>query len=124
VTDEQTARTSPTVLIVDDEPDVIFLLRVNFEAAGFLVVEASHGAEALAHLKQSPADLVVTDLMMPIMDGRQLITRLRADPATAHIPIMVLSANPDGAPPVDATVRKPCPMAEIIRTAYALLKVA
>ena len=70
-----------------------FLVRVTLEGAGYDVVEANHGVAALELLKQSSLDLVVTDLMMPIMGGRELIDRLRSDPATASIPILVLSAN-------------------------------
>ena len=70
-----------------------FLVRVTLEGAGYDVVEANHGVAALELAKQSPLDLVVTDLMMPIMGGRELIDRLRSDPATASIPILVLSAN-------------------------------
>ena len=70
-----------------------FLVRVTLESAGYDVVEASQGAAALERAKESPPDLVVTDLMMPIMGGRELIDRLRSNPETASIPIIVLSAN-------------------------------
>ena len=70
-----------------------FLIRVTLEGAGYDVVEAHHGAVALARAKESPPDLVVTDQMMPIMGGRELIDRLRSDPETTSIPILILSAN-------------------------------
>lgn len=70
-----------------------FLVRVTLEGAGYEVVEANHGAAALQRAKESPPDLVVTDLMMPVMGGRELIDRLRFDPETTSIPILVLSAN-------------------------------
>jgi len=70
-----------------------FLVRVTLEGAGYEVVEANHGAAALERVQESQPDLVVTDLMMPIMGGRELIDRLRSDPQTASIPVLVLSAN-------------------------------
>jgi CheY-like chemotaxis protein len=70
-----------------------FLIRVTLEGAGHDVVEANHGAVALERAKESPPDLVVTDLMMPVMGGRELIDRLRSDPKTTSIPILILSAN-------------------------------
>ena len=70
-----------------------FLIRVTLEGAGYDVVEAHHGAVALERAKDSQPDLVVTDLMMPVMGGRELIDRLRWDPQTTSIPILVLSAN-------------------------------
>jgi len=82
-----------TILVVDDEPNMRFLVRVTLESAGHEVVEAYHGGVALERAKASRPDLVVTDLMMPIMGGRELIDRLRSDPETASIPILVLSAN-------------------------------
>ncbi len=81
------------ILVVDDEPNMRFLVRVTLEGAGYEVVEANDGSAALARAKESTPDLVVTDLMMPVMGGRELIDRLRADPTTASIPILVLSAN-------------------------------
>jgi len=82
-----------TILVVDDEPNIRFLLRVTLEGAGYEVVEAQHGVVALERAQESRPDLVVTDLMMPLMGGRELIERLRSDPETASIPILVLSAN-------------------------------
>jgi len=70
-----------------------FLIRVTLEGAGYDVVEAHHGGVALERAKESPPDIVVTDLMMPVMGGRELIDRLRSDPETTSIPILILSAN-------------------------------
>ena len=81
------------ILVVDDEPNVRFLVRMILEGAGYAVVEASHGGDALECAKESRPGLVVTDLMMPVMGGRELIERLRADPDTAAIPIVVLSTS-------------------------------
>jgi CheY-like chemotaxis protein len=96
-----------TVLIVDDEPDVLFLLRLTLETAGYDVVEAAHGEEALRTIRSSKPEVVVTDLMMPVMDGRELIRHVRAEPDTADLPIMLLSANPDHSSGADRVMRKP-----------------
>jgi two-component system chemotaxis response regulator CheY len=81
------------VLVVDDESNMRFLIRMILESVGYEVVEAAHGSAALERVKESRVDLVVTDLMMPVMSGRELVERLRADPETASIPIVVVSAN-------------------------------
>lgn len=97
-----------TILIVDDESSIRFLVRITLEHAGFDVVEAHHGVAALERAKESQPALVVTDLMMPVMGGRQLIERLREDPETASIPIVVLSANSNlKADEADVAIGKP-----------------
>src|ERR1700685_1336098 len=63
------------ILVVDDEPDLRFLLRRIFEKAGHEVTDAGHGAEALECVRGSPPELVVTDMMMPVMGGRDLERR-------------------------------------------------
>src|ERR1700738_665558 len=81
------------ILIVDDEPDIRFLMRLIFEAAGYQVTEARHGVAGLKSIKARQPDLVTTDVMMPMMDGLEFIERLRGDPETAAIPILVVSGN-------------------------------
>jgi CheY-like chemotaxis protein len=96
------------ILIVDDESNIRFLVRITLENAGYEVIEAHHGAAALERTRESPPALIVTDLMMPVMGGRELIRRLRADPATASIPILVLSGNAAlDAGEADAALPKP-----------------
>jgi CheY-like chemotaxis protein len=110
-----------TILIVDDESNMRFLLRLTLEGAGYEVVEAPHGAAALERTKESRPDLVVTDLMMPVMTGRELIERLRADPQTEEIPIVVLSANPRTTiDDVDAMLGKPFDPDKLLETARYL----
>ena len=109
------------ILIVDDEPDLRFLLRRIFERAGHEVTEASHGKAALESIDGSPPDLVVTDVMMPVMGGVELIERLRSDPATAHIPILAATGDPDLARAADATLRKPYQRDVLITAANELL---
>jgi CheY-like chemotaxis protein len=104
-----------TILIVDDEPDVLFLLRVTLETAGYRVREAAHGVEALAAIAESKPHLLVTDLMMPVMDGRELIRRVRSAPDTADLPIMVLSANPRTIHGADRVMHKPFQPMDLMR---------
>jgi CheY-like chemotaxis protein len=109
------------ILVVDDEPDLRFILRRVFEAAGYEVVDAGTGADALLCLAGMPSDLVVTDMMMPVMGGRELIARLRGDPATAHIPILAVSGNGDQADAADAVLPKPYQPVQVLAAAEALL---
>jgi len=76
------------ILVVDDEPDERFLVGRALRRAGHEVAVASDGANALKAVQERPPDLVLTDIMMPVMDGVELIRRLRAEPATAAIPIL------------------------------------
>lgn len=81
------------ILIVDDEPSILGLLYDILTDEGFVVERAQNGKEALARALETPPDLVVTDLMMPIMDGRTLAQHLHHDETTAAIPILLLSAT-------------------------------
>jgi len=108
------------ILTVDDEPDVLFLLRVIFERAGHLVIEAPHGQAALEALRGQRPDVIVTDLMMPVMDGREFLQTLKADPKTASIPVLMLTANPNGAHGADVVMRKPFSNSEIVQRVESL----
>jgi len=110
------------ILVVDDEPDQRFLLRRIFERAGHEVTEAGDGAAALRMARESVADLVVTDMMMPIMDGAELIRCLRGGPATAHIPILAATGDAHLAGGADAVVAKPYDWHHLLTVADALLK--
>ncbi len=108
--------------MVDDEPDLRFVLRRFFTRAGHEVTEAGDGAAALAQVHQSPPDLVVTDMMMPVMGGVELIRRLRADPVTAAIPILAVSGDSQLAVDADAALPKPYQRTEILTAAEGLLR--
>lgn len=109
------------ILVVDDEPDFRFILRRIFERAGHQVVEADHGADALKSAHRSPPNLVVTDIMMPVMDGVELIRRLHDDPATAGIPILAVSGDCQLAVAADAVVPKPFHPDDVVAAASGLL---
>jgi CheY-like chemotaxis protein len=110
------------ILVVDDEPDQRFLLRRMFERAGHEVSDATDGAAALRAVRESAPDLVVTDMMMPVMDGMELIRCLRGDPATAHIPILAASGDTHLADAADAIVPKPYELRHLLAVAEALMK--
>ena len=109
------------ILVVDDEPAQRFFLRRIFERAGHAVTDAGDGAAALRAVRASPPDLVVTDMMMPVMGGSELIKRLRCEPATAAIPILAVSGDPHLAVGADAVISKPYRSDYLIEVADELL---
>jgi len=81
------------VLVVDDDPVIQNLLRVNFEMEGYDVIVANDGVEGLERARNDAPDILVLDVMMPRMDGLTVARHLKADPETAGIPILLLSAK-------------------------------
>ena len=81
------------VLVVDDEADVLLLCRVNLEFEGYDVVEASDGEEAMRKVAEERPDVVLLDVMMPKMDGWQVLAALKGDPVTSDIPVVMLTAK-------------------------------
>ena len=110
------------ILVVDDEPDQRFLLRRIFERTGHEVTDAQDGAAALQAVRESAPDLVVTDMMMPVMGGAEFIRCLRAEPATARIPVLAVSGDSHLAGAADAVVPKPYDFDHLLAVADALLK--
>ena len=92
---------TPEVLVVEDEPDIRGLIVHHLTQDGFRCRTAGDGAEALAQLRAGPPDLIVLDLMLPGMNGLEVTRRLRAEPAWARLPIIMLTAKADE---VDRTV--------------------
>ena len=86
---------SSRVLIVEDEPDIRELVVHHLKREGYLVSAASSGEEALRQVQAAPPDLVLLDLMLPAMDGLEVCRRLRQDPATVSLPIVMLTAKGD-----------------------------
>src|SRR5262249_49816030 len=84
------------ILVVDDDPDILEALTEILADEGFEVLAARHGEEALAHFATRPPDLVLLDLMMPVMDGWEFASRMRKNPDWASVPILVLSADRNG----------------------------
>jgi CheY-like chemotaxis protein len=98
------------ILIVEDDRDLRFVIRMILEHAGYEVAEARNGIAALESIGAEPPDLVIADLTMPVMSGVELVDQLRANPATASIPVVLLSGGQvDSATSqrVEAVVTKP-----------------
>jgi CheY-like chemotaxis protein len=81
------------VLVVDDEPDVLLLCRLNLQQGGHEVLEASEGGRAMELARERHPDVIVLDLMLPGIDGYDVLEALQADEATSDIPILVLTAK-------------------------------
>jgi len=81
------------ILIVDDEPDLLELVRFNLTAAGYRVDLAGSGSAALAALRRSPPDLLLLDLMLPDIDGTEVCRRVRATPELSELPVIMLTAK-------------------------------
>lgn len=83
----------PRILIVDDEPDLLAVLRFGLDVEGFEVLEASDGEQGLAMAREHTPDLMVLDLMLPRMDGYKVCRALKFDERYRRIPIFILSAR-------------------------------
>ncbi len=81
------------ILLAEDEPDVQLIARLSLKKAGFTVVTAGNGLEALERVAAERPDVILLDWMMPDMDGYETCRRLKADPATAGIPVIFLTAR-------------------------------
>ena len=87
----------PKVLVVDDDPVIVQLLRVNFEIEGFEVVSAGDGREGLERARVDRPDVILSDIMMPRVDGLELLTHLKHHPQTQALPVILLSAKAQNA---------------------------
>ena len=82
-----------TVLVADDDEDILQLVSFRLERAGYTVVTAADGQQALAAAREHHPDLAVLDVMMPGLNGYEVTRQLRADAATAQIPVILLTAR-------------------------------
>lgn len=86
-----------TVLVVDDEFGTVEVLLAALEDAGYRVLTAANGRRALERLEENKPDLVVSDFMMPLMDGAALVLAMRSNPHYRDIPVIMMSAAPETA---------------------------
>jgi CheY-like chemotaxis protein len=126
--DERSSR-SARVLIVDDEAAIRLICRVNLQDGGFEIVEAADGETGLALARSEPPDLILLDIMLPGLDGWSVAEELAADPKTADIPIVFLSARSDESDQVRGYeaggvgyIRKPFDPAELAATVSTTLE--
>lgn len=87
------AHRKPRILLADDEPDLLLLMKETLERQGFEVSTADNGEEALASIRKEPPDIAVLDLNMPRIDGFGVCRRLREDPLFENLPVIILSAS-------------------------------
>ncbi len=120
---------SPTVLLVDDEPDLIELLQYALENAGYRVVTAGDGEEGLRVAEEERPDLAVLDIMMPKMDGIQLTQRLRENAQLRLTPILMLTARAEEGDEIagldagaDDYVTKPVSPKKLVTRVKAMLR--
>jgi two-component system, cell cycle response regulator DivK len=112
----------PRVLLVDDYVDAREMYTEYLEYTGFEVVQASNGTEALKQAVACDPDIILMDLSLPVMDGWEATRRLKADPRTAHIPVVALTGHAlagysEGAKKAgcDGFVTKPCLPDELVK---------
>jgi DNA-binding response OmpR family regulator len=117
-----------SVLVVDDDPVILRLLQVNFDLEGIEVVTAVDGEEGLKLARSDPPDLVISDIMMPKVNGLELLAALRSSPDTASLPVILLSAKAQVADVqrglelgADDYVTKPFDPLELIDRVYKVL---
>ena len=85
--------TKKTIMVVDDNPDIITIVKTILEGRGFTVFSASSGPELLNLLPTQKADLIILDIMMPEMDGLEVLTRLKGKTETSTILVILLTAK-------------------------------
>jgi CheY-like chemotaxis protein len=115
----------PLVLVIDDSDDTRDMLATVLHLEGFTVEEACDGREGIEKAMESLPDIIITDLWMPVMDGREMIRRLRADHRTRRTPILACSGEERAGTdytPADAFVPKPCPLHLLLLEVRGLLR--
>ncbi len=90
---ETSAGNHKRLLLIDDDPNLILLVKDYLEFRGYKVITAENGREALEVLEQETPDMIICDVMMPEMDGYSLVKAIREDPKTSWIPVLFLSAK-------------------------------
>lgn len=87
--------TKPRILVVEDDPDLRRILKLQLESRGYEIIEAENGAEGFQAIQAALPECVILDLMMPVMDGFGFLKRARSIMATKDVPIIILTASED-----------------------------
>ncbi len=118
-----------TILIVEDEPDLAEVLRFNLKKEGYQIVMAANGANALAEVQRRQPDLILLDRMLPKTSGDEVVMRLKSDPRTANIPIIMLTAKAEETDELvgfalgaDDYIRKPFSIKVVVAHVAAVLR--
>jgi len=85
----------PQIMVVDDDQDTVAILARHLQREGFVPIEANSGAQCLKLVHENEVDVILLDLMMPGMDGFEVVKALRSDPESAEIPIIMITARDD-----------------------------
>ncbi len=93
MTDSPIPASNRTIMVVDDEQDMVDLIKAMLEAKGYGVQSANSGQEAFNLLGKHRPDLIILDILMPTIDGLEVLVRLRKNPATASIPVILLTSK-------------------------------
>jgi two-component system, cell cycle response regulator DivK len=118
----------PLILLVEDDPETRHFYLEAFEQAGFCVVDAHNGHQALQKALEAPPDVILTDIAVPGLDGIELVRRLRADARTERIPVIAITGYGDRQYPdravdagANAVLIKPCTADRLVDEARRLL---
>lgn len=109
------------ILVADDDPDILNIVAVSLETSGYVVYKAANGREAVALTSAHHPDLILMDMMMPVMSGYEAVAAIKSDPATEGIPIVGLSAKAMAADielasgiGIDGYITKPFRIAQVL----------
>ncbi|HEU4783655.1 MAG TPA: response regulator [Ktedonobacterales bacterium] len=118
---------SKTIIVVDDEPDIVFALTLMLGDAGYHVIAVSQGDDLIRLLRSEKApDLILLDMLLAGRDGREIVRELKANPFTRSIPVLMMSAHPRAAQEAadagaDGFLAKPFELETLVATVAALL---
>ncbi len=93
MTDSNSPAVNKTIMIVDDNPDIIAIAKTILEVNGYVVITANSGQELFSRLEEHKPDLIFLDVMMPHMGGLEVLTRLKGTPDLSSIPVILLTAK-------------------------------
>jgi two-component system cell cycle response regulator DivK len=123
---QQHRTTQPTILLVEDDDDTRRVYGVMLRHAGFRVVEAATGTEAVQRARENVPDLILMDMNLPMIDGREAARRIKADPRAAGVPLLAFSAMIDSIADLrrdsalfDGYIAKPVSPSELVRRVTA-----
>ncbi|KKU15273.1 MAG: Response regulator [Parcubacteria group bacterium GW2011_GWB1_45_9] len=88
-------RNPPLILLVDDDPQIQEIYSMKLSASGYKIIQARNGEEGVKIAKQERPDLILLDILMPVMDGARALVELREDPETKNIPVLILTSLED-----------------------------
>ena len=121
-------RVSANILVIEDDPDGLLMMQTRLEANGFVVSSAADGLEGLKRAQESHPDLILLDIIIPKLSGLEVCRRLKSDPQTRHVPIVVITAatfddleervRSAGA---DAWIRRPCTSTDLLNVVHGAM---